>query len=231
MMPSESFADWMQRAKRTQATLRNILGNYDKRKSLTVLSYSERVRERVRAMPQAAPNVPVNELYPDRYGVGRTKLYEFLKRLNISPFKPEGDKRGHITIEQLQALDTYVDLLGVEGPKAAQAYADRLVTQLTQAEQLAPVNASVATSALALPPAMELIVEAIAHRLQPNPQPDLLAAPRQLQEAADHNWQLRTREIKAITNRTPQDGLTLYGFRFHRAARGWWAVKKLQAEP
>ncbi|MGI8933525.1 MAG: hypothetical protein ACR2FS_05565, partial [Phormidesmis sp.] len=190
------------------------------------LSYPERVRERVHPMPQATATVLVSELYPDRYGVGRTKLYEFLKRLNIAPFKPEGDKRGHITLDQLSALDTYTKTLDEQGPEAAQTYADSQAAHSPQADELAPVNASVNPSAQpALPPAMELIVEAIAARLQPQAAPDIFAPQRQLKEAAEENWQLTTAQLKAILSGQPKDGAVRYGFALIKVSRGWWRVE------
>jgi hypothetical protein len=176
---------------------------------------------------QANPTFLVSELWPDRYGVGRSKVYEFLKRLGITPFKPEGDKRGHITLDQLQDLDLYVNMLGTKGPEKAQEFAQK---RLNSAASIAPVSAStdastVLASPTELPPAIVALAQAIAQQLQPIQPLDLLAPQRALEDASLNAWHLKSRQLRSL-GIYPQTGATVYGFELHRVKRGWWAVTK-----
>jgi hypothetical protein len=182
---------------------------------------------------QATTTFLVSELWPDRYGVGRTKIYEFLKRLDITPFKPEGDKRGHITFEQLQDLDSYVDTLGKEGPERAEEFIQKRLQKSAQLSAAThtdtSANTSTPTNLPALPPAMEALVSALAHRLQPEPAPDIFAPQRQLEEAWRYEWTLTSKQLQQIIGAKPVEGKPRYGFKLEKIARGWWRLEKIRS--
>ncbi|MBE9178702.1 hypothetical protein IQ268_09030 [Oculatella sp. LEGE 06141] len=163
--------------------------------------------------------IPVASLYPDRYTLGKTKVYEYMGILNIKPFRV--GKAAFITFEQLKALDEYCRLLA-ENPAAAAEFAVSYAQSSSQGEQVrernAPVHELVHTSAdLSTSPAWLLFVEAIAARLQP-PASDPLAPQRQLQEICEQGWTVSSSQLRQILGIAPKAG-DRYGFTFTKAGR------------
>ena len=151
-------------------------------------------------MLQANTTFLVNELWPDRYGVGRTKVYEYLKALDITPFKLEGDKRSHITLDQLEAIDHYAELLADSDPEAAQIYADSFNSAIATQTVNPSANAFTALiEPLDISPAIATLAQAIAQQIQPAAPPtDPLAPQRQLKEAASEGWVLSSGQVREI---------------------------------
>jgi|SRR5579885_259199 len=171
-----------------------------------------------------ADKIPVSSLYPDRYGVGRSKVYEYLKALGIQTFKPDG-RHSYIQWADFEALDKYVSTWMHEGEEQANSFAAQWRQQhgtSTDASSLAPVEVA------ALPPALQIVIEAIAAQLSP-PRPDPLTPQRQLQEACDRGWQLSTSQLRTILGTRPRRDR--YGFCFEHAGRigreNAWTVKRL----
>lgn len=183
-------------------------------------------------MPLATSTVLVSELWPDRYGVGRTKVYEYLKALNITPFKPEGDKRSHITLEQLAALDHYAKLLAESDTEAAQSYADSFTDAIITPPAYTSTNAFTAVENAEIPPVIATLAQAITQQFQPaTPQPDPLAPQRQLKEAWREGWILSTRQVRDILGLASWSGGDRYGFAFEKAgkvgAQSGWRVTEI----
>lgn len=173
-----------------------------------------------------ADRIPVSSLYPDRYGVGRSKVYEYLKALEIQTFKPDGTRFSYLEWADFEALDKYTALLQSEGEEPAATFANQWRQQRgtsTDASNLVPAEVA------ALPPALQLMIEAIAARLAPVPADPLLPQ-RQLQEVCDRGWQLSTSQLRAIVGTRPQQESDRYGFEFECVGRMGrqraWRVKR-----
>lgn len=147
--------------------------------------------------------IPVASLYPDRYGIGKTKLYERLKNLRLEPFS--NGRQSFITVEQLELLDGYCKACEA-GKEAAAAYL---------AAHVQPVHERVHTGTIVpnLPPAWLALLEALASRLLLPPPPDPLLPQRQLQEIAEQHWEVSKSQLaKILGTRHFRDGDRRYGF-------------------
>lgn len=96
-----------------------------------------------------ANGIPVNSLYPDRYGVKKSKLYEILKLLRIDTFRD--GKTACITIEQLRILDGYFKELE-KSQADADRYAESYALVSTENSTLAPATPDSLWALLTLPP-------------------------------------------------------------------------------
>lgn len=169
-------------------------------------------------MSDSVLNCPVASLYPDRYSMSRSKVYECIKALAITPFKIE--RRSFITLDELEALDEYIHLLNAEQSKAAEDFALSY-----QQRSHAKPDAEAVVIAPTIPPSFALLAQEIAAAMKPLPAPeDPLAPQKALQEAMSHSWYLKTSQLRALRI-TPKDGIILYGFKFRRVRRGWWRVE------
>jgi hypothetical protein len=143
---------------------------------------------------------------PDRYGIGRTALYDRLKKLNIKPLKPEGINGSIITADQLQALDRY-DLALKQGTSLIPALAE----QPTDGGQL------------------EVMGEIVNQLCQPAG--DRLSTYRELQEAVDQGWWLPTSMVRDMLGVAPHGAsFERWGFRFVPAAKHRsteWRVERI----
>lgn len=165
-----------------------------------------------------ANKIPVASLYPDRYGLGKTKLYEYLGDLGIKPTLE--NRRSFITLDQLALLDRYVPI--ASDRQAAATFLSTLPAEPIQ-EQVRGIVHSAETST---PPWIPLL-EAIAQLQQP---PDPLALHRQLEEVVEHGWVLSSSQLREILGATPKEGDRRYGFTFSRQGRigrqsGWRVAK------
>lgn len=158
-------------------------------------------------------SVPVSSLYPHRYNLGRTKIYEFLKTLKITPFKV--GKVAHITLEQLKLLDGFVEAWDM-GDEAVRDFIAKNIEMASQPMIIVGQNEERMTFTES--PMMEL-AQMIVAKLQPV-QPDLLNVQVQLQRAADHDWWLDSSQLKELLGVTKiQDGMVAYGFQFRLICR------------
>ena len=146
--------------------------------------------------------IPVNSLYPDRYGVGKSKIYATLKELGITPHRDR--KTACLTLEQLLRLDRH--MAGDSSSKSTE------VAETEPGSGIVPVELST------LPPVLQLLISAIANQISP-PTPDPLLPQRQLQEIADRGWLVSTSQLAAILGVRPTDGMVRYGFVCDRAGR------------
>lgn len=161
-----------------------------------------------------ADKIPVSSLYPDRYGVGRSKVYEYLKALGIQTFKPDG-RHSYLHWADFEALDKYAAILEREGEDQAAVFA----SQWQQHSNPSTDTSTLATTeSLALPPALQLIIDVIVARLAPTPD-DPLQPQRQLQEACDRGWHLSTSQLQRILGTRPRHESTRYGFAFKHIGR------------
>lgn len=170
--------------------------------------------------------VPVSSLFPDRYGIGKTKLYEYLGNLQIRPFR-EG-KAAFITLEQLSLLDEYCKRLA-EGRDVAEAFLAELPESL-EPDHLDNEHVHELVHSPFESPAWLLFIEAVAARLAP-PQTNILAPQTQLQQIADRQWQVTSSQLRQILGiHGIREGDCL-GFRLLKAGRVGretaWRVEKL----
>ncbi|MBE9179401.1 hypothetical protein IQ268_12595, partial [Oculatella sp. LEGE 06141] len=100
--------------------------------------------------------IPVATLFPDRYGLGKTKVYEYLKDLGIRPFSD--GRKSFISFEQLKLLDEYAK---VAPDREAAA---EFLNNLNQSEQVRE-HVQTMTHQASGSPAWLLFAEAIASRL------------------------------------------------------------------
>jgi hypothetical protein len=171
--------------------------------------------------------VPVSSLFPDRYGVAKTKLYEYLGDLQIRPFR-EG-KIAYITLEQLELLDEYLKRLA-KGREAAEAFLAELPESSEPEYQDDEHVHELVHTPFNESPAWLLFIEAVASRLALPPS-DPLAPQTQLQQIVDRQWQVTTSQLRQILGiRSIHEGDRL-GFRFQKAGRVGretaWRVEKL----
>lgn len=167
--------------------------------------------------------IPVNSLYPDRYQIGKSKLYEILKQLKITPYRD--GKTACITLEQLHQLDRYMAGEGVETfTETSTELSGETSTGATSPQLQAIVPVEMST----LPPALQLIVDAIAARMSATPVDPLLPQ-RQLQELCDRGWLASTSQLIKILGVRPRTDMVRYGFRFEPMGKmgreGSWQVK------
>jgi hypothetical protein len=168
-------------------------------------------------------SVPVASL-TDRYGVGRTALYDRLKALGIEP-----EKRGRASyvsadqLDQLDQLDTRLKA-GEPMPKLTTGHLAEH-DHRTFTEQ--PPNTSPNTS-IALSPSTDSGLMVLASMLQASLREprDLMQNYRDLQAAADHGWLLPTDKIRELIGVSPRgDVYDRLGFRFVRSDRRTeWSV-------
>ena len=132
-------------------------------------------------------------------GVHRRTLYRHCKAIQIAPERD--GVNAYLSPEQLEKLKN--------PPAQTKALSNfpRLGTPQTNAIQL---------------------VQALA-ALMPQPQRDIFAPQRALQEAADKGWLLSTAqlsELLGLAPRTVRRGEPRLGFRFERVGRGWRVVQR-----
>ena len=166
--------------------------------------------------------IPVSSLYPDRYGFGKSKLYEILKECKITPYRD--GKTACITVEQLHQLDRY--LVHGEAPNTpVETSLESSVESSAYLMQPRPASVEMST----LPPALQLIVEAIASRMTATP-PDPLLPQRQLQELCDRRWFATTTQLTKILGVRPRPGMTRYGFELQPRGKmgreGCWQINQ-----
>jgi hypothetical protein len=140
--------------------------------------------------------LPVASL-TDRYGIGRTALYDRLKALHIEPEKR--GKRAYVNSIQLAQLDELHEHLKVGGSLPDD------FEKLEQAGQLAPLSQSDLAAAMM----------AFTKAIQPQPQPsDPLAHIRLLDEACEKGWRLSSSELRQLLKRSRIVGneIRKYGF-------------------
>lgn len=143
---------------------------------------------------------------PARYSIGRTALYDRLKKLNIKPLKPEGINGSIVTADQLQTLDRY-DLALKQGTGLIPAPTE----QPTDSGQLALMGAIVGQLC--------------------QPAADRLSTYRELQEAVDQGWWLPTSMVRDMLGVAPHGAFfERWGFRFVPAAKHRsteWRVERI----
>ena len=170
----------------------------------------------------AAPAIPVNSLYPDRYSKGKSSVYQALKDLKINSFKREMGKTAYISLEDLAVLDEYMRLLVSEGKQAALDYATSRLNTLVVPP---PSTVDLPVSAPSVDP-IQVLLQAIALQ-QPF---DVLAPQRQLKEAADEGWILSTSQVREIVDVLSWSGGDRFGFSFEKTGKvggqnGWRVLK------
>lgn len=199
--------------------------------------------------------IPVSSLFPDRYGKGKTKVYEFLKDLGVERIYQ--GKEAFISLEDLHDLDEYVrcagagDRLGMESlqrrrgrvlstrePLDEQVHAYGEFVQVNSEPVREPVQSVQAgeidgglVQQMSQSPAWMMLIEAIAQRVQVQQRIDPLTPQEQLERAAQHQWLLATDQVRSIIGVKPH-GLEFrrYGFVLVRSGRcgaqAAWLVRK-----
>lgn len=169
--------------------------------------------------------IPVSSLYPDRYGLGRSKIYDALKQLGITPYR-EG-KVAYLTLEQLHRLDRHLTH-GEPVDTFMDTSVDTSVDTSTEAPSLRQ-SSIVPVEMSTLPPALQLIVNAIASRMMSTPADPLLPQ-RQLQELCDRGWLASTSQLTKILGVRPRPQMSRYGFMFEAKGKmgreACWQVLK-----
>jgi hypothetical protein len=177
---------------------------------------------------QLIDRIPVASLYPDRYQVSRTKVYAALKTLAIQTVLH--DRQAYLSLEDLSVLDEYMKRLSYQGAESAALYAaERQSSVNPSTPQPSPLSRPSQDASQLIPPLLQLVLEALAPRLQPLPL-DPLTIQRHLQEISDRGWQVSTAQLRQILGTRPKPG-DRYGFRFERTGRigrqAAWSVKSL----
>lgn len=165
---------------------------------------------------------PVSNL-PERYGIGRTALYERLNALSIKPQK-QGTK-SYIAGEQLQQLDALDQHL--KSGRGLNDFLDAVHrTTSEQTEQLAPapIDAIAPTESSTMVAIMDGLLQAVVARITPqSSRGTRLAHLRELEEAYEKRWLLSTSELadllglSAETVRGYGEQFAEAGFLFSRA--------------
>ena len=155
-------------------------------------------------------SVPVSTL-PDRYGIGKTAIYDRLKALGISP-----EKRGrasYVSSSQMEQLDE-LDI---------RLKAGELMPSLSIDEPIVPIS-SIAT----LSPSTDSILQALEMF---KPDPDPLRNHEFLKRCADNRYLLTTRELRRFAGTVPNcvQEFNKMGFTFTRSNQNnaEWIVSRL----
>lgn len=166
---------------------------------------------------------PVSDL-PERYGVGRTALYERMNTLSIKSQK-QGTK-SYISGEQLRGLDD-LDLHLKVGGGLADFLQPVQRTTSEQTEQLSELDSqAISPSQGAMMASMiDGVIQSVISRVAPQPAQagSRLAHLRELEEAYEKKWLLSTSELadllglSADTVRGYGEQFDEAGFKFSRA--------------
>ena len=195
-------------------------------------------------------HIPVSSLYADdskesRYGYKRSFIFQALKELGIERQNGADGVTAYITISDLETLDEYVDIRKMKGVKASEAFAKTCLSRATDGpvdSSIQPaetadvltvgVSTDVSMRKIQLPPAVAVLVEAIASQL--SPPTDTLAPQRQLKEAYTQGWLLSTAQVRQIVGVPSWQGSDRYGFRFEKVGKegrqNSWQVLKASSE-
>ncbi len=153
----------------------------------------------------AGEDIPVASLYPDRYGLSRSAVYEAMKELEITPFKK--GKQAFIALEVLRELDHYI-ALKKGNPDEADRYRQthlRDASRDTSADASKPFKAR--DSAIVGTRPADALLETLATAIHPT---DILYPQRVLAECSDKGWPITTQQLKVVGVR-PVDGSIAFG--------------------